>query len=200
MAIQKSESYELDIKSRRLFGRMNAELVDLNRQIENTLTAANAMRLALGAATLTLAEVESVHVTQAHTNDALLFEAQTRLTEMLDAAKANAMQIGNVLTAQVPKVGALAVQAARVATKEIEDDEPMGPIPGMKYVETGYFVQQLHCSTSHVRNLSAKGLIPPPDAVSQEEGGRPKHLWLMHKAAVLVTQLRTKGAAAGAFN
>lgn len=203
MTIQKSEEYNADIKARRLLGRMNTELVELNTTIENALTVANAMRLALSAATLTIAEVESLHVTQARDkrlSDAILFEAQTRLTDMLDTAKANATAVSNVLNAQTPKVGALAIQAARIATKEVEDDEPLGPIPGMEYVETGYFVHQLGCSTSHVRNLITKGAIPAPDAVSPEEGGRPKYLWFKHKAAVLVTQLRAKGRAAGAFN
>jgi hypothetical protein len=45
-----------------------------------------------------------------------------------------------------------------------------------------------------------RGSIPQPDAVSPEEGGRPKFLWLKHNAAVVAHKLKTakpkKGIAA----
>lgn len=203
MTIQKSDQYALDVKTRRLFGRMQTEIVDLSKAIEATLTAAHTMRTALGAATLTLAEVEYVHVTQAHdkrTSDAILFEAQTRLAEMLDTAKHQVAAVSDVIALQVPKVDALGVQAIRIGNKDVVDNEPTGPLSGKQYVGIDHFAAELGCSVSHVRNLITKGAIPPPDAVSESDVGRPKQLWLRHKAAVTIEELEVKGASACALN
>jgi hypothetical protein len=188
MTIKKSDNYVADTKARKLYARMNSDVVELGKSIETMLTAANAMRIALGAATLSLAEVEAHHVAMTHdkrVNDAMLFEVQTRLNEMLDAAKVQALTASLVTVQSVPKVNALQDQAKRIAEKDIVDDEPMGPLPGMQYVGIDYFKEQLACSTQHVRNLMERGSIPQPDAVSPEEGGRPKFLWLKHNAAVV---------------
>jgi hypothetical protein len=196
MPIEKSGNYVEDMKSRKLFGRMHTEIVALSAQIDNVLTAANGMRLALGAATLTLAEVEALHVQQSHekrSNDALLFEAQARLGDMLDAAKLNLASVGTVISNQAPKVEGLFNQAKRIATRDIVDNEPTAPLPGLEYVEATYFRDLLSCSMSHVRNLIERGALPSHDAVSSEDSGRPKFLWLKHKAAVAIVQnMQTK--------
>jgi hypothetical protein len=203
MTIEKSGNYIADVKSRKLFGRMHVEIVALASQIENLMTAVNGMRLALGAATLTLAEVEALHVQQSHdkrTNDAMLFEVQSRLSELLDAAKIKTAALGTVVSNQAPKVGSLLAQANRIASRDIVDTEPTGPLLGLDYVDATFFRDQLSCSMSHVRNLIERGTLPPHDAVDAEDGGRPKFLWLKHKAAVVVQKVKTatqkKGVAA----
>ncbi|MGZ6199157.1 MAG: hypothetical protein ACXWNL_16095 [Vulcanimicrobiaceae bacterium] len=197
MTIETSTSYKADVKSRKLFGRMHAEIVALSKEIENLMTAANAMRLALGAATLTLAEVESLHVSQSHdkrTNDAMLFEAQSRLSEMLDAAMVKTLTAGGLLGKQVPKVEGLLAQAKRIADRDVVDTEPTGPVAGLAYVDAAYFRDQLGCSMSNVRYLMSTGAIPPHDSLSNDEGanGRPKLLWLKHKATVIVQGIKAK--------
>lgn len=193
MTIEKSENYVADLKSRRLFDRMHVELVALKVQIDNVLTAANGMRLALGAATLTLAEVEALHVQQSHdkrTNDASLFEAQARLSEVLDAAKLKVASVADLVTKQAPKVQALTAHAARIATRDIVDTEATGPVPGLDYVDATYFRDAIGCSASTVRNLIERGKLPPHDAIDDDAGGRPKFLWLKHKAAVAAKSVK----------
>ena len=197
MTIETSTSYKTDAKSRKLFGRMHEEIVALSGYIDNLLTATNGMRLALGAATLTMAEVEALHVQQSHdkrTNDALLFEAQSRLSELLDAAKLKTLAVGNAITKQAPKINALLTQAKRIAERDVLDTEPTGPLPGLAYVDLKYFREQLSCSLSNVRYLMGVGAIPPHDAIDGEDGstGRPKLLWLKHKAAVAVQGVKAK--------
>jgi hypothetical protein len=197
MTLHKSTEYTTDIKARRLFGRMQSEIIELGKQIENVKTATHAMRLVLGTATLTLAEIESLHVSQSHDkriNDALLFDAQAQLSELLDEANLKAASASDLVSKQVPKVAQLSTQANRIAEKDIVDDEPKGPLPGLAYVEITFFRDELRCSIGHVRNLMKRGAIPQPDAVSPEEGGRPKFLWLKHKGAVIVQSLKSAGA------
>jgi hypothetical protein len=197
MTIEKSSNYVADVKSRKLFGRMHVEIIAVSTCIENLMTAANAMRLALGAATLTMAEVEALHVQQSHdkrTADALLFEAQSRLSEAIDAAKLNVATVCNTVALQVPKAAGLFVQAKRIAERDVVDNEPTGRVPGLEYVDGAYFRDQLGCSYSNVRYLMGTGAIPPHDAVDGGEGetGRPKLLWLKHKAAVAIQSIKTK--------
>jgi hypothetical protein len=201
MTIEKTADYTDGLKQRKLFARMNAEITGLVAGIENVMTAANAMRLALGAATLTLAEVEALHVQQTHEKrnaDAKLFESQSRLSELLDAAKLKTTEAGALIAQQTPKVQNLLTQSNRIATRDIVDNEPTGPVEGLDYVDVAFFQDKLACSLSHVRNLITRGAIPPHDAVEADDdaGGRPKFLWLRHKAAIAVQGMPKKGIAA----
>lgn len=193
MTIEKSANYTSDLKSRKLFGRMHLEITALASQIENLMTATNGMRLALGAATLTLAEVEALHVQQSHekrTNDAMLYEAETKLDEMLDAAKTKAAAVGSLIVHHVPKVQGLTDQVARIATRDVVDHEPTGLVDGVGYVDATYFRNELGCSASTVRNMIENGTIPPHDALDGSDIGRPKHVWLKHNAALVAQRLK----------
>lgn len=200
MPIEKSQEYVADTNARRLLNRMHRDTTDLGKAIEALLTAAQSMRLALGNVTLSLAEVEAMHVRQSHEkriNDASLYETQAQLADLLEKARVQSAQAGDVIVGQVDKVGNLVTQAKRIAEKDVVDNEPMGPLPGMEYVDADFIAGQLGVTNRNVRLMVESGRFPAPDAVDGE-GGRSRQMWLKHVAVVAIhnAKKRKKGIAA----
>ena len=193
MTVQKSRGYTTEQKARKLFGRMHEELAVLVKQTSQMLTGVNAMRHTLGAVTLTLAEIEAIHLGQTYGKrdaDAMLHELQAVLTGIVDAAKAQAIAARTALIGHEQKVDALSKQSKRIATADVLDDEATGPLPGLEYVDIGFFKDQLGCSLPQVRGMLTRNELPAHDAVNFEEGGRPQFLWLKHSAYVALAHLK----------
>lgn len=186
----------------RIFLNAYDRIAQLNKTIDDCLTAAQAIRLAVAPATLALAESEAAHVSlaEAGINDLNVYTIEQQLQDMISNAKDRIAIVSGLIEGQCLKVVALGQQADRIATAEIlKADKPNVAIPGLAYVDITWFTAELGCSVQHVRNLINRREIPAHDAVSDGENGRPKYLWQRHKAHSTLEYLIAKGAAENVF-
>lgn len=187
MTLQKSEAYEQNVQTRRLFGSFNTELQSIDKMIDEMLALAQGMRKAVANTTLYIAEIEHRYVEQSadkRKSDKLLHDATERLKDFVASAQLKSNVAIDIVKQRGKQIDALATQAHRIANERfVADNERDAPLPNLAYVGIDYFVAQLGVSAKMVREYITDARLPEHDAISND-GGRPSFLWLKSKAMV----------------
>ncbi len=201
--LEKTESYSHDLKSRKIFAKLNEDMLNLGQQLEQSLAGIQGMRLTLGTCVLAVSEIEHRFVSQSQAKrktDSLLFEATTRLADFTSKMTINAASMAAQLNATKPKLDAMHEQTLRTLNdRGIIDDEKDGTVEGVEYVDINFFCDQLGnnyaLSKKIVRMYIEQGKLPAHDASSPNaEGGRPSYKWVKSKAVLAVAEFKEKYA------
>lgn len=177
MSITKSQEYESNIKSKRLFGGLKEEAQQIEKQVEALLVTGNAMRNTISRALLGIAQIEALYVDQTEQRrkaDAEVYTLQMQLAELkLHIAPAIAR-----FEAEGVKINSIMAAADRTATDRFIPPEPMGMIENVTYVDMQYICDQLKTDRKSVRRYIEQGRLRGPDSQETETGGKPKDVWI----------------------
>jgi hypothetical protein len=177
MSITKSDAYESDLKTKRLFANLTEDVQQVEKHIHQLLTVGNAMRLALGRAAFGIAQIEALYVDQTEARrkvDAELFVTQAQLAEL----KAKIVPALAFVGHDAETVDKLTHAAERTATDRFVPAEPIGLIENVTYVDMHYICAQLKTDRKTARRYILEGRIRAPDSQTGGTGGDAKDVWI----------------------
>jgi hypothetical protein len=196
MTIETSSEYQTTVKTRRLFGNLTEHLQQIDKRITEQLELGARMRNSLGQIMLTLAHVEALYVdncVERRKAEEQLAEKTQQLDDLAGKLSERIPQSSVIAGAVAVSLAGVQTQADRIATdRYVKDTEKGQPIPGVEYVTADWFLYNLMISRKVFDKLVISRELPEHDAVEEGGQGRPKFLWIKHKADAACNTFRKK--------
>lgn len=196
-ALEQSDHFKEDLKTKRLFSTAIQTLQLLEKQIGDMITVGTAMRTSIGTTLLSLSTIEAMHVEKTHAcrvSDSALTETEAKLNEQIETAKNTMLALSGVIERRNKQVIDLATQADRIQNDHyVLDSERGPPLPGFVYLDMDG-VADLMGGVSHplIRKLIGTGELPTHDAIQADGKGQPKLLWLKASISSAATHYKAR--------
>lgn len=190
MALQKSEQYEAQINTSRLFKSLIEDVQDVQRHADQIVGAANAMRHSLGRALLGLAQVEALYVAQTESNRKANSELHDTLLKVQQLT--HNLKDKEIITAGVVKSSKRAVDAIAEQTQRIETDRfhrPEPTVPEGEQVGAEYICNALGITDRTFRRYRDAGHIDAPTATVPCDRGPPRQVWNKTTADLFIAEI-----------